>query len=354
MRRFFSVTFLTLMCVPTLASASDAITRRDGFLMLWSALSRPADPWKKDAFADVTSNDAGYAPITYAHGRGFLDDTVGDGTNFRPNDTLIARDAMLWLVRTRNVALPDLLTPQSLSGTLAAHGLNLTKAVLDAPISADDLRKDMIALDQHLASEVVLASNYGEELQGETTAFGEIFDWHQMTAAHRTFPYNTLVRVTNPDTGLSVVVRINDRGPYVEGRSLDLSTGAFMAIAPESTGVIHVTMQRLGDATLVGPCMTEQRFARRVGSGVVLSPGLPHVLHLGETLKMHSRRWFVVHSVTYPDGTIQRFEDWVSPDEQYSLKPAIVGDYRFRIGSKDGRTSTMTMTVADCPAPVAQ
>ncbi len=68
------------------------------------------------------------------------------------------------------------------------------------------------------------ASYYSE---GQLTASGEPFDPSAMTAAHKTLPFDTRVRVTNPATGTSVTVRINDRGPFVEGRCIDLSRAAF-------------------------------------------------------------------------------------------------------------------------------
>ena len=71
------------------------------------------------------------------------------------------------------------------------------------------------------------ASFYGDGFHGATTANGETFDTYGMTAAHKTLPFDTMVRVTNPSNGKSVTVRINDRGPYVSGRCLDLSTAAF-------------------------------------------------------------------------------------------------------------------------------
>jgi rare lipoprotein A len=73
---------------------------------------------------------------------------------------------------------------------------------------------------------------------GQRTANGEVFDPNAFTAASKTLPFNTRVRVTNPANGKSVVVRINDRGPYVSGRCLDLSRAAFQAIASLSAGVI--------------------------------------------------------------------------------------------------------------------
>lgn len=73
---------------------------------------------------------------------------------------------------------------------------------------------------------------------GSTTANGESFDPDGLTAAHKTLPFNTRVRVTNTANGKSVVVRINDRGPFVSGRCIDLARGAFAEIASLSSGVI--------------------------------------------------------------------------------------------------------------------
>jgi rare lipoprotein A len=71
-----------------------------------------------------------------------------------------------------------------------------------------------------------MASYYGAELAGRRTASGERFDPRGMTAAHRTLPFGSKVRVTNPANGRSVVVRINDRGPFTRGRLIDLSRSA--------------------------------------------------------------------------------------------------------------------------------
>ncbi|MEO3927332.1 septal ring lytic transglycosylase RlpA family protein [Micromonosporaceae bacterium B7E4] len=82
--------------------------------------------------------------------------------------------------------------------------------------------------------------------QGQVTANGEAFDPNALTAAHKTLPFNTRVRVTNPDNGRSVVVRINDRGPFIEGRCIDLSRASFEAIASLSLGAIDVRYEVLG------------------------------------------------------------------------------------------------------------
>lgn len=88
-------------------------------------------------------------------------------------------------------------------------------------------------------------ASFYDEPQG--TASGEVFNPEALTAAHKTLPFNTRVRVINPDNGKSVIVRINDRGPYVSGRCLDLSRAAFRAIAPLDVGEINVRYEILSD-----------------------------------------------------------------------------------------------------------
>lgn len=85
-----------------------------------------------------------------------------------------------------------------------------------------------------------LASWYGEEYAGRTTANGEIFDPSGLTAAHRTLPFGTVLDVTNPATGKSVRVRINDRGPFVGDRVLDLSYGAAAQLGMIEAGIARI------------------------------------------------------------------------------------------------------------------
>ncbi len=92
----------------------------------------------------------------------------------------------------------------------------------------------------------VEASYYGAGLSGRPTASGERFDPSQMTAAHRTLPFGTIVKVTNAATGKSVKVRINDRGPFHANRAIDLSTGAAKALGMLGSGTAMVTLDVIG------------------------------------------------------------------------------------------------------------
>lgn len=89
------------------------------------------------------------------------------------------------------------------------------------------------------------ASWYGSKFHGRRTANGERYDMNQMTAAHRTLPFGTKVRVINERNGRAVVVRINDRGPFAGRRIIDLSRGAAGAIGMVNSGVARVKLEVL-------------------------------------------------------------------------------------------------------------
>jgi rare lipoprotein A len=93
-----------------------------------------------------------------------------------------------------------------------------------------------------------LASWYGGRFHGRLTSSGEVFDTSLLTAAHRTLPFGTMVCVTNLDNGKAVIVKINDRGPFVEGRIIDLSMAAAEEIGSVGQGVARVSLQIVGFA----------------------------------------------------------------------------------------------------------
>ena len=92
-----------------------------------------------------------------------------------------------------------------------------------------------------------VASYYGPGFHGRRTANGEAFDMHAMTAAHRTLPFGTKVKVTNLANGKSAIVRVNDRGPYANGRIIDLSVAAAKQIGSTNSGTARVTLEVLND-----------------------------------------------------------------------------------------------------------
>ncbi len=96
--------------------------------------------------------------------------------------------------------------------------------------------------------EVGIASWYGPGFDGRRTASGEIYDMNGISAAHKTLPFGTIVQVVDLETGKSVIVRINDRGPFIKGRIIDLSKGA-----AEKLGIIDKGITKVGLRILLWP-----------------------------------------------------------------------------------------------------
>lgn len=108
-----------------------------------------------------------------------------------------------------------------------------------------------------------IASWYGEEFAGRTTANGEIFDPLLLTAAHRTLPFGTVLDITNPKTSQTVRVRVNDRGPYIGNRLIDLSYAAAQQIGLIEPGIgeVDIAMVRLGNGEREAPAPMEVTIA---------------------------------------------------------------------------------------------
>ena len=111
--------------------------------------------------------------------------------------------------------------------------------------STEALRTDDLRPDQIVATQTGAASWYGARFHGRRTASGEPFDMHALTAAHRTLPFGTLCRVTNRRNGRSVIVRVNDRGPFGKGRVIDVSRAAAEVLDLVRAGHAPVTVEVL-------------------------------------------------------------------------------------------------------------
>jgi len=110
-----------------------------------------------------------------------------------------------------------------------------------------------------------LASWYGTDFHGKTTSNKEVYNMYAMTAAHKTLPFGSYVRVTNLNNGKSVIVRINDRGPFVKGRIIDLSYAAAKKLGMSETGVAPVKIKVLRKFS---PKKSSQKYSVQVGSFV--------------------------------------------------------------------------------------
>lgn len=120
--------------------------------------------------------------------------------------------------------------------TLVALGLIFLSSPMQASLEKFVLRPRARAYIAKVKPRMI-ASWYGEEFQGMMTSSGELFDLNQMTAAHRTLPLGSRVKLTSVSTGKSVIVRINDRGPWVRGRDFDISEAAAFALGIHDRGI---------------------------------------------------------------------------------------------------------------------
>ncbi|MGH9376548.1 MAG: septal ring lytic transglycosylase RlpA family protein [Terriglobia bacterium] len=111
-----------------------------------------------------------------------------------------------------------------------------------------------------------IASWYGYPYQGRPTANGEIYNMYALTAAHRTLPFGTMVRVHDLQNGESVNVRVNDRGPFIRGRIIDLSYAAAKAINMVGPGYAPVQLEILNPSVVYGPAAVPGIFAVQVGA----------------------------------------------------------------------------------------
>jgi hypothetical protein len=348
---FVSVLLLSALSAPSVAFAADAVSRRDAFVQIWRSTSRPVGSFSEKAYLDVPKGSVGYEEITFAKARGLLSD--GQDT-FYPDAPATPSDVLRWIFRTRSVekidaegrhVLTELANAEDIPALAQFYGISYNPEATS--ISQEQMLSVMRDIDAALEKEEHEVSLYSEKFHGKGTAFGETFNMNALTAAHRTYPHNTLVKVTNIENGKSVTVRINDRGPYVVGRDMDLSLASFTTIAERSKGKIMARFERQGDINIVQRCL-DDRFQRRITRDVILDKGVPHTLPLGAKLRLESKEPFVVRNIIYPDGTETGTHTWVTKGEAFELVPSVTGLYTLWMGTKLGRVREMRMTVVDC------
>ena len=141
-------------------------------------------------------------------------------------------------------AFSALLMPLLLTVSAAAQDAEITDTEISEAGIGDAA---IVEIDQETEIGGGMASYYGNELAGNRTASGERFNPSQLTAAHRSLPFGSRVRVTNTANGDSVIVRINDRGPFSRGRVIDVSHAAAREIGMHRSGTARVKLALLDD-----------------------------------------------------------------------------------------------------------
>jgi rare lipoprotein A len=124
----------------------------------------------------------------------------------------------------------------------AVAGLIALSAKSEAKLSASDAPPRLAVVPKEEA-EIGVASWYGQQFQGNTTASGEVFDLNGLTAAHLTLPFGTTVRVTNLKNNKNILLRVNDRGPYVARRLIDVSWAAAKHLGFINSGLTPVRVE---------------------------------------------------------------------------------------------------------------
>jgi len=180
-----------------------------------------------------------------------------------------------------------------------------------------------------------VASWYGRQFHGRKTANGERYDMYTMSAAHKTLPLPSMVRVTNLDNGRSVIVRVNDRGPFVKNRIIDLSYAAAKALGYNTKGTAHVRVQAVNNQAIGKPTPTPTpsytakpvpapvnttRVSQHANSGIYVQLGAFSSQYNANQLRQ-------TLSSTYPNVHIQRVPS----------NPSI---YRVRIGPYQDATTS--------------
>lgn len=157
------------------------------------------------------------------------------------------------------------------------------------------------------------ASWYGVPFHGRRASNGEVYDMHKMTAAHRTLPFDSVVRVTNRKTGRSTEVRINDRGPFVEGRVIDLSMAAAQQIDVVGPGTAPVRIELIS-----GPHPSLNQFTVQVGAFLQRD----NAVKMRQSLERRYQPVFVVEFDS-PKGTFHRVRVGRVQSEQAAAKLAV-------------------------------
>ena len=136
-----------------------------------------------------------------------------------------------------------------LSNCTSSPRYSRSNGLMNKNISKDSKKKGGGSKVRHRKIIKGISSFYAEDFHGKLTANGEVYDMYGLTAAHKTMPLNTICRVTNLENDKSLILRINDRGPYIKGRILDCSYGAAkkLGFINQGTTMVKIEVIEWGD-----------------------------------------------------------------------------------------------------------
>lgn len=229
------------------------VNRAEALKMILTSSETSIEDGSGLIFSDVSEDDWYLSYLNTALTLGIISG-YPDGT-FRPTDTVNRAESLKMLIEARGIELTGgaetdwyqkyldyaiekaLIVPDSSGDYIPAN-----------PLTRGELSEIIFRLHNNAYTGEVEyggATWYGGKFEGEGTASGDVYDGSKLTAAHKTLPFGSLVKVTNLTNDLSVTVKINDRGPYRDGYVIDLSSAAFEKIANLSTGVLNTRVEVL-------------------------------------------------------------------------------------------------------------
>lgn len=256
-------------------------------------------------------------------------ESLGSKVTFRVTMMLIVLLALLLASacghpKQARVAVPPAPASESPGSTTANEGGRNASVTPSHPSSVDassaDRAEPQVPADSRpLATEVGRASWYGPPYHHRVGSNGKVYDMNAMTAAHRTLPMGSIVRVTNVKTGHTALVRITDRGPFIPGRILDLSLAAARKLDVYQPGVAEVRMEVMQTPA---PLDTGGKWAVQIG-------GFPHEQEASEVADRLMRR--------YRTAKVLRFS---SPAGDWWVRVRVLADDRARAQELAAETET--------------
>ena len=158
-------------------------------------------------------------------------------------------------MRTLNIILISLLSTISF-GLVGLSDSSYIEKEYEKEINEKNFYVTTPAAPEFVDHGTFTASWYGKKFDGRETANGETYNENALTAAHKSLPFGTILKVTNPRNNKIVFVRINDRGPYIEGRDLDLSKASAKALGMLRKGVVKVKIEELTVPAIANPVVS--------------------------------------------------------------------------------------------------
>ncbi len=355
--------------------ADKAVNRAESLkiILLGSNIPEPEPPLR-EIFPDVPTQEWFSTFVREGKNRGIIDGTA-EG-RFEPMRTINQAEALKMVFLTNEIPVKSTLSSSPFENVsryewfapyydqakkksiLFSSEVNPGKA-----LSRGELVEIMHRFQdgaQTYSYPIGVMSYYGDSFNGRTTSSGDRFDNAKFTAAHRTLPFGTKLLVTSFSSGKSTVVEVNDRGPYVAYRNLDLSKAAFSVLEPPSRGLLRGEIQQIDSSIQSGAFETLCSFpsARKVipataFEGITLSESLPTLFRKNEIFFLEGTAQNTdIVTVFWSEEEKQRVFSVPVVNGNFMLSLPFLNEGSFEIGivtGRSGRSTVYPIEIVDAP-----